>query len=358
MSFPQRVRSLRKAKRMTQGDLAKQVGVSTMAISKYECGKSFPSSVVLVKLAKALEVSVDSFFRPNAIEVANFSYRNGEKLSHSMLNFIEYKVKDEAQKWLQLREIFASQVSLPVYEPIDFLVENELSMEDVEDLALRVRDEWGLGFDPIYNLIGLLESKGILVKCVDLETKFAFEGVSAQADDIPIMVISKAWSTCRQRFTLAHELGHLLLNGKVPDTDLELYCNRFASAFLIPRDAIFQMIGERRKQVSFAELQILKEKYLISLQALVKRLSELLVISTRESQVLNKFIKESGWKVEEPGDQDMPVEKPQLVQQLVYRGVVEGVLSHSKAMELLHITALDLRQRLLGGEHLHARYAD
>ena len=356
MSFSHRIRNLRKAKKMSQGELAKLVGVSAMAISKYESEKSFPSALVLAKLAKAFDISVDSLFRPNAVEVVNFSYRNGEKIAKSLLEFIEFRVKEEAQKWLQLREIFSGHVQLPTYESMSDLVKDGLTIDDVEALALQVREKWGLGSDPIYNLIGLFESKGILVKRLPFDCNKSFEGVSALADDIPIMVISKEWSSCRQRFTLAHELGHLLMNGKVADADLERFCNRFASALLIPRNAIFQSVGEKRKAVSFAELMILKEKYLISLQALVKRLFELKVISKQQTQMMTKSIKEANWKEVEPGDDQMPMEAPQLIQQLVYRGVIEGVLSHSKAMELLHVTAIELRRRL-AGEHLYARYS-
>lgn len=54
-----KIRELRKARGMTQSDLAKQLNTSTSNVSGWECGKWQPDNDALIKLAELFNVSVD-----------------------------------------------------------------------------------------------------------------------------------------------------------------------------------------------------------------------------------------------------------------------------------------------------------
>ena len=74
----------------------------------------------------------------------------------------------------------------------------------------------------------------------EIEVGAQFDGLQATVADKPVIVVSKGWPGDRQRFTLAHELGHLLLHGRLTDgLDEERACHRFASAFLLNRGRPF-----------------------------------------------------------------------------------------------------------------------
>lgn len=59
MAFPENLKQLRTKKKFTTAKLAEKIGVSHQMITKYETGKSKPTYENLIKLAKALGVTID-----------------------------------------------------------------------------------------------------------------------------------------------------------------------------------------------------------------------------------------------------------------------------------------------------------
>lgn len=57
--FGDKLKAVRKAKKMTQADFAKELKVSSSVIAAYEQGKNFPSVSVLIEICKILGVSSD-----------------------------------------------------------------------------------------------------------------------------------------------------------------------------------------------------------------------------------------------------------------------------------------------------------
>lgn len=58
-TFGQRLARIRKAKGYTQVELAKRMDIIQVLISDYECDKLRPYHEIIVRLAKALEISTD-----------------------------------------------------------------------------------------------------------------------------------------------------------------------------------------------------------------------------------------------------------------------------------------------------------
>ena len=97
-------------------------------------------------------------------------------------------------------------------------------------------------------MTGLLEERGI--KILKLDFPRAVDGLTCfvhRTDEtaVPVVVCSTAKSIERQRFTLAHELGHLVMNTSTGAPE-EKICDRFASAFLVPEDELVREVGLRR----------------------------------------------------------------------------------------------------------------
>jgi Zn-dependent peptidase ImmA (M78 family) len=182
------------------------------------------------------------------------------------------------------------------------------------------------------------QSKGIKVFMIDEDANNNFDGLAAQVNSYHIIVISKNWPGDRQRFTLAHELVHLMLEGKLADTiDEEKASDRFAGAFLLPEDALKERLGDKRKSLEIAELSLIKQEFGVIMQTVFIRANHAKIIDYHYSNKLWKFFKKEGWNIKEPGEQ-YPSEKVHYFKQLILRAVSEEYIEEAKAAELLDMT--------------------
>jgi Zn-dependent peptidase ImmA (M78 family)/DNA-binding XRE family transcriptional regulator len=338
----ERLKRARAASGLSMADLGSKADVSATMIQKYERGNSMPSSSVLIAISKALGVRTEYFFRPNVVQLSGVEYRKKASTPKKILNKLTADVLDQAERWFELRNLWP-EFPMPEFDAPDNLPEIR-TLEEIEDVALAVRQSWRLGIDAIGDLIGLLESHGILVITTDLEHADKIDGLQASVEGIPVVVVSTAWPGCRQRFTLAHELGHLILHDLLPsDMDEEKACNRFAGAFLFPRDSVLVSLGNERHGLNWKELDLLKHEFGVSMSAIMYRGKDLGILSDRVHQRLSIEFSKNGWRSNEPGE-PYPREHTLLFEQLVYRGAGEGILSDSKAAELLKMSSYDFRK--------------
>lgn len=238
---------------------------------------------------------------------------------------------------------------VPAFELPDNLPEQVDSYEAIEELAIRVREAWALGLNPIPEMIDTLESKGIMIISTDVESKKKFDGLAGSIGRTPVVVISSHQPGDRQRFTLAHELGHLVLHGHVSDElDEEKACNHFAGAFLLPEPALRQHLGEHRRAIEPRELFMLKHEFGISMMAILVRVGQCGVISESLQKRYYMAFNKQGWRTEEPGEA-YPQEETLLFEQLVYRALGERYIGESKAAELMGISLSSFhKERKLG----------
>ena len=180
------------------------------------------------------------------------------------------------------------------------------------------------------------------------------DGLQAIANRRPLIVISEHWPGDRQRFTLAHELGHLLLDGRLArGLNEEKACHRFAGSFLLPASAARHHLGQTRQSIEVRELYMLKREFGLSMQACLRRAAELGIISDRLKRKLLATFSKKGWLKKEPG-KPYPKEESRLFEQLVYRALGEGIVSESKAAELLAVSQVRLHRMLkLETEDVH-----
>ncbi|GHG76923.1 transcriptional regulator [Alishewanella longhuensis] len=339
----ERIKRARTAAGLSMQALGDIVGISANMVKKYEHNQSMPSSGVLLKLAAALSVRSEYFFRPAQETLGEVEYRKKASAPAKLLKKIESDVIDQAERWLALKNVWPNfPISDFDYHP-DMSVVSSLAA--IEQVAAKVRSDWQLGMNPLPDLIDLLESKGILVIVSNVPQADKFDGLQAKISGMPIVVVSAHWPGCRQRFTLAHELGHLILHGLLDDSiDEEMACNRFASAFLLPDIGLYQHLGEQRSNIDAKELYFLKHEYGLSMAACLYRSADLGVISEEKKRQIFIQFSQNGWRKQEPG-KPYPQEQTQLFEQLVYRALAEGILSESKAAELLQISVMALHKQ-------------
>ncbi|MES2536743.1 MAG: XRE family transcriptional regulator [Pseudomonadota bacterium] len=327
----ERIRRARVLKRMTLQEMADAMGVTRQAISKFETGKDTPNSTRLIQISKLLGVKPEYFFRPCSVKLGDVEFRKQATLSGKDRDSILEQTRDSLERYLTLESFFESEdlprsFSLKSHYPVN-------TYDDAEKAAEQLRKLWHSGFDSIENLTELLEYQGL--KVVSLDAPEKFDGLSATVDSHSVVILNKNRPGDRQRFTAAHELGHLVMNIS-PDLDEEKACHRFAGAFLFPSECVKREFGKKRSKIHIIELASLKEKYGISMQVAIRRALDQGVLTESGYKSMMFLFSKSGYRAREPGPQ-LPPEHPERFCRLAYRALAEGVISPSKAAELLHV---------------------
>jgi Zn-dependent peptidase ImmA (M78 family) len=330
MNVGERIKASRHLAGLSLRDLSSKAGVSAQAVSKYERGLDVPGSAVLIRLAQALNVRAEHLLRPTDVSLSSVRYRRHAGLGQKVL----LKAQAQAQEWLE-RYLTAERIveEVSVFE-LPQIKRGIRSLDEVEEAALELRQAWNLGLGTIDSLVEVLEARGIKVGLVDGVD--GFDALTFWADDTtPVMVVKQDIPGDRQRFNLAHELGHILLEPQ-GELDEERVAHRFAGAFLVPAPAVESELGRKRRKLNLYELHLLKHKYGISMQAWIYRAKDVGILSEGTARRWFQIFRREGWYREEPGDR-IPPERPERFDRLVLRALAEDFISETRAAELLGV---------------------
>ncbi|HEY0956009.1 MAG TPA: ImmA/IrrE family metallo-endopeptidase [Roseateles sp.] len=337
--------SLRELEAAIQGQ------VSAQAIGKYERGEMMPGSTILLALAKALQVSPEYLLSEREIELTGVDFRKAPHAGAKEERAVEASILDRVERYLELEELMPGVDhvwSAPAEEA--FAVSR---IEDAEEAAAALRRLWRLGIDPIPLMAELLEDKGVKVIALDLPENVSGSKAFVQRperEDVPVIVVNQGHNGERQRFTLAHELAHLVLRfSGLSDAEQEKAADRFAGAFLMAKDMVLRLLGAHRTSVSIGELAELKKLFKVSIASLVVRCSQLGILSKAAYGRLWAQIRDMGWNSQASSEPNtLQPEAPQRMERLCLRAVSEGAISEARAAELLNISVRELDRRLSG----------
>lgn len=322
--------------------------VTKQALNKYELGLMQPTSGVLLALSGSLGVKPDYFLKKELVELGKISFRKKTSLLKKDEESIIEKARDYVERYLEIENLLGIQNEF--MNPLESL--KIASRKDVEMAALLLRKSWELGSNPIPNIIEMLELKGIKVYLIeDVDKLDGFAVFTSKG--VPIVVVnSKDKPIERIRFTIIHELAHILLDfqDSVKDDDkmMERLCHYFSSCFIIPTDMLIDMVGGlTRSYIAIRELITIKEYYGISLRAIVHRLKEIKVIT----EVY--YRKWMVWLTKEYGAKNEPgkyrgEERALRFEQLINRAISEEVISLSKAAAIANTDIGSIRKGSIG----------
>ena len=343
--FGTRLKLARKMAGMSLQDLSDALvnKVTKQALSKYEQGDMNPTTEVLLSIAKALKLKPDYFLKKKSLELGQVQFRKRAALSSKEEEALIERMRDYVERYLELEEIL--NVQSVFVNPLEGFEIKEKA--DVERAAIKLRKEWNLGDNPIPNISEMLELKG--VKVVHIDEVDTVDGLAVfTSSGIPIVVVNKKDKSIeRIRFTIIHELAHLLLNLSVLEGNAKLeeeWCHFFSTCFLIPSHMLRQMIGEgKRSYIYINELIKIKEYYGISIRAIVHRLRSLDVITDTYYTRWQVYMSKKYGAKTEPGDYKGE-EASKGFDLLIARGLSEGIISLSKAAALCNTDINRLRK--------------
>ncbi len=348
LNFPERLRSARKMSGLTLEGLAEKLGhrVSKQALNKYEQGAVKPDPDLLLPLCEALDVRPDYFTRTRQVDLVHYSFRKLTKLQKREQSIAVEKTRDALERYLELEELLGIETNF--HRHIPGLESQITCAEEAENAAVTVRAFFNLGDDPMFNIIEILEDKGIRV--IEIDVDDAFNGMSTYVDGhVPVIVVNSRLDPKldRKRFTLLHELAHLLLkfSPDLEEKQEERLCDAFAGAMLLPGVKVKEMLGSHRSALIWNELVLIKELYGISIRAILYRLRHHGIITdydlTTKMAELSRFY----GRKDEPG-RYRGMEKAVRFRQLLLRAIAEEIISTSKAASLDNKKLADFRAEL------------
>lgn len=325
----------RLASGLRKNALADKVGVTAMAISRYEANQDRPTYDNLNAIAKALNFPFEFFTRKAWPEsLGTVFWRDQVAETKAAREMTEQRMKWLCEVFWTLEEEldFPPQV-LPDFGLPDDVRQITSSM--IESCASQLRQEWRLRNQPIRDVVLSVENVGIPVAMLNIpsEKQDGFFFRSALLKRGFIGVNAHSATTARVRFDVAHELGHLLLHKYVtPDQEhdpelhrlIEKQAHRFAGAFLFPRESFFDEVAVPSLDYFYA----LKKRWGISIAAMIARSFDLGMIDADGKKRLYISMNRRNWKQREPLDEVMVMERPRMLRRGVEALIASGDYSH------------------------------
>ena len=345
----QRLRLSRSAEGLSLRQLSDLIDnrVTAQAIGKYERDESMPSSAVLMALADALDVTIEYLMSDPNLVLEEPEFRKKSPTHKREEARVKAKVLDRLERYLTVEALLGlPSVDWDKPREAPYPVESEFT--EADRAARCVREHWGLGLDSIPNMMELLEERGIKVLSIPLQNVDGMTARVRRQEHVfaPVIVVNADHWGERQRFTTAHELGHLMMSVN-PALDQEKAAHRFAGAFLMPAETLWSEVGKHRKSMSLGELLDLKQLFGVSVQAIVYRCKELGIIENSTYQGLFQEFHQRGWRTppyKEP--LALPGERPSRFERLCFRAASENAISESKAAELLGLSVHALTEKM------------
>ena len=328
------LKRIRLLKNLSLKDAGNILNMSATAVSKYEKGEIIPNSKKLIEFANAYEVkSIDLLKTYNAPKMQFTSFRKKKRLTGKNLELLESLIQDEVAKNLEVIELNS------IDKKTIFKKYKCESLEDAELAANNFRNFINISNkQPLSDLINTLENLGIvIIQIKNFNNRFDdFDGLSENVNNIPVIVLLDGIKDgARQRFTIAHELGHLLLEINDEKLDEEKLCNRFASSLLMPKEAVINEFGNYRQNISFFELNAFKKEFKVSYTAIIYRLKDLEIISEYLYKKLSILLSQKIGKID---PDPISPEVSYQFKKIVYKLQSDEIISINKACELMGVT--------------------
>ncbi|RNI31765.1 ImmA/IrrE family metallo-endopeptidase [Rufibacter immobilis] len=340
---PNMVILARESRGVTQKELAEKMCIKQGTLSKIENGLQNVSEELLDILSAELAYPVSFFFQQNQLYNPNLvHYRKRTVFTKKDLAKADATMnisKINLEKLLNSVDI--PDLQLPKWE-----VDEHGSPEKC---AAYLREYWRLPKGRIENITKLVEDKGILVVPIDFDSP-KMDGLNIFTDtNHPIIFYNRNIPTDRQRLTIAHELGHILLHLGQPiaeNRDVEAEAYAFAAEFLMPAAEIKSHLGK----VDIARLADLKRYWKVSMAALIIRAKTLRLITDNQYRYLWQQMSALGYRTKEPKELDAAPEPPILLKELVDAHLNDLGYSEEELAQLLSLQLEDFKSRYQDNE--------
>lgn len=284
----------RESRGYSQTELAVLLDIAQGNLSRIERGDVGVTDSNFEKLCKVLNYRKEFFYQENQISNPDTHYRKAVVLdqktklkAEAIMNIYKFNIEE------MLKDLDISTSNIPVMRD---------QYDSAEKIAIYLRSYWNLPKGAIDNLSKILEDNGIIIVQMDFETDKIDGRTILTNTGHPIIFINKNLSGDRQRLTLAHELGHVILhssNMPVFGRDEEEEAFNFGIEFLMPlSECKYDLTGN----LTLERLADLKRVWKVSMQAILYRVQAQKILTYNKCRYLWAQISTRGWKKSEPID--------------------------------------------------------
>lgn len=290
---PRMLTLARESRGLTQSQLSKITGIGQPILSKAENGVVPLPPERLGAVAEALSFPREVFDwtdEPVGLGPSGFYHRKQSGLGQIALKAIEAEVS------LLLMRLRRLEKSVDV-EPANRMPVLDADEYEPEEAAALVRASWMVPNGPVHNAIELVERAGVVVVRLDLGS-LKISGLSVKPpDSLPLIVLNEGMPSDRERFTIMHEVGHLVMH-QIPSEDGEREADRFAAEMLMPGQDIAPYLGG----MSIQRAVQLKQYWKTSMASIIRRAHTLGKIDDRKYKSLSVQMSQHGYRKHEPAE--------------------------------------------------------
>ena len=320
-----------------QIEAARRLGVEQPLLSRIENGLTDAQDTFLLRAEKAYRLPRSFFFLTDTVLGPPVSvhpmWRRKSDITTKELDTI---VAELNIRVMHLRR-FLEGVELAHSADIPRLDIDEY--DNPEEISGIVRAHWKVPRGPLKDLTSLVERAGIIV-CHSAMGGASVSAVTFSAPGVsPLIVLNNSQPADRTRYSIAHELGHLVMH-RFPSPEMEREANEFASSLLMPAPDIIPYFRARR--IDLALLAAMKPEWKVAMQALLMRATSLECLSKNQAKYLWKQISARRLRLREPSELDFPKEEPTVMKSIVRMHIDVMGYSPSDLAKLLHIHESEL----------------
>jgi Zn-dependent peptidase ImmA (M78 family)/DNA-binding XRE family transcriptional regulator len=304
-----RIKLAREIAGLTQKELADRIGTTQSGIASMEANLYRPSPEYLKILAKETGFGLP-FFEPAHVD----EFPSGALLYRARTAV----TKGERQHAHGLTSV-AFELAVSLGQKLKQVPVNLPRLTESPERAAQItRTALGIApHVPVLDLMQRAERNGILILLVPREIA-GLDGFATWVGSPyprPVIAILGGKVGYRINFTLGEEIGHLVLHSPltVSVAEADNQARAFAQELLLPREA---MMEEMRSPITLSNLAPLKPRWNVSLQLLIRRASDLKLITANQYRYLNQQVRSNGWAQLEPGDDAIPQPRPRLMRKM------------------------------------------
>ncbi|MDD3236669.1 MAG: ImmA/IrrE family metallo-endopeptidase [Candidatus Gastranaerophilales bacterium] len=327
-----RLKAARLYRAMTLDELSKQIDVSKQAISQYENCEIIPEPSKIFKIMTVLGFPKDYFLQEDKMITETKATYFRSLLGTNKKDRIAQIKKGEYIAILY--DFLAESIKFPKFNIPNLEIKETNESIDYDALTLEIRMHWGLSQDPIQDLVYELEKSGIIITSLTSTSKsidaYSQKLKTSTGEKYLIVLTTNKETKARRQFSCAHELAHIILHNWNEDlesmpksefSNIENQANKFAAAFLLPKEAFIKDIS--KSPLSLNTYIKLKLKWHTSIAAMMMRAKDLEIITPSQYQNMVRKYSYRGWRNGEPYDNDLLPSNPTVLKSATKK-ILEG----------------------------------